>query len=156
MRDNGGIEINTIDWNTVKNNGIKWSFDQYGNPIPDPKPDELFKTYKVDDEYYLDIFTIIVDQSDLEPTIAYMYDVYKINKLDSHGSVANKTVYTSPNDCLDAALFWIQENKSILDKYFSSTVTELPMGLYRIGEHVLAPDETNILDDSKTFIKYKL
>lgn len=143
--------------------GVKWSFDKFGNPIPDAKPCELFETYKVDNVLYFDIFTILLNQEDLvEDTIGYMFDVYQINKFDTHGSVANKTVYTSPNDCLDAALIWIEENEEILKKYFDYDFKEQfhPKAgdggsESRIGEYYFSADESNILDDSKIFIKHR-
>lgn len=124
----------------------------------------MFKTYKVDDVLYFDIFTILLNQEHLvEDTIGYMFEVYKINKFDSHGSVANKTVYTSPNDCLDAVLIWIEENEEILNEYFNfkpefENFHPKPgdgISEARIGEFYFSADESNILDDSKIFIKHR-
>lgn len=159
MRDNGGIKIDDVDFSTVKNLGTKWSFDIYGNPVQDAKENELFKTYKVDDELYFDIFTILVDQEDIILTIAYMFDVYKINKMESHGSVANRTVYTSVNDCFDAAMIWIRENIDILNNYFN---TDYKLDLetcnypeeYKIGEYYFTTDRSNKLDNRKVLIKH--
>ena len=47
MRDNGGCTVPNIDFTKATNRGIQWDFDCYGNPVPWPKEDELFKTYKV-------------------------------------------------------------------------------------------------------------
>lgn len=162
MRDNGGIIIDSVDFSTVKNLGIKWSFDKFGNPIPDATECELFKTYKVDDVLYFDIFGIILNQDDiLEDTIGYMFDVYQINKFESHGSVANRIVFTSHNDCLDAALIWIKENEELLNDYFKYEFESEQFhpkagdGEFRIGEYYFSADESNIFDDSKIFIKHK-
>lgn len=159
MRDNGGIIINDVDFSKVKNLGTKWSFDVYGNPIFDAKDDELFKTYKVDDEIYFDIFTILIDQDDIILTIGYMFDVYEINKLKTHGSVANRMIYTSVNDCFDAAMIWIRENINILNQYFNENYI-LNLNIcnndneYKIGNYFFTTNVYKLFDDSKILIKH--
>ena len=109
--------------------------------------DCCFRTLKK--QIYNLLFTILLNQEDLvEDTIGYMFDVYQINKFNTHGSVANKTVYTSPNDCLDAALIWIDENEEILKKYFDYDFKEQfhpkagdGESESRIGEYYFSADE---------------
>lgn len=92
-----------------------------------------------------------------------MFVVYQINKFESHGSVANRMVFTSPNDCLDAALIWIKENEELLNNYFKYEFESEQFhpkagdaeSEFRIGEYYFSADESNILDDSKIFIKHR-
>jgi hypothetical protein len=161
MRDNGGIQINTINWDTIKNKGIQWTFDKYSNSIQNPSEDDLFTTYKVDDELYIDINTLLTDQPDILDTIVYAFDVYKINKLKTHGSIANRTVYTSVNDCLDAALLWISENEELIETYFNLDEIDLLHedikleSEIKIGTYYYTPDTTDTLDPTEYFIKHK-
>lgn len=85
MRDNGGCTISNLDFQSAINVGIQWDFDAYGNPVIQPKEDELFETYKVPNKIYFTITTIQTKQEDLMDNMdVYIFDVYVEGKFETH------------------------------------------------------------------------
>jgi hypothetical protein len=162
MRDNGGCTIPNLDFKTVKNIGIQWDFDAYGNPIIDPNEDELFDTYKVPNKIYFTITAIETNQDDLINMDVYIFDVYVEGKFASHGSITSKIGYRSPNDCYDAAIIFIETYWNTIHEYYNLNINESnpkpefhnTEDSFKIGKYYYTKDETNIWNDIGIFIKH--
>ena len=104
-----------------------WNFDEKGNIIILPRPNELPLDYFILDKIYIQIQALDIDQDNFLPMTVYVFEIFKYGHTDNKSSITNNLAYTDIRDCLDSALYFIENYKHLIEDYYNNTGSEIPL-----------------------------